>query len=166
MPPLALAWPCMHATMVFSALRQACQMYASAGDYSHAADLLGELTKAEPSDDTLWQNLVRASPFCFPMSCQHVVRPCTASWACRCTYAIMTAELTQASSCFTPSVEPLCELVQLSGPSADLCAQCRQAEVRSWQGDIKAAWLSTSVQLLRRGARHTTHMLGPHASVC
>ena len=58
MPPLALAWPCMHATMVFGALRQASQMYASAGDYSHAADLLGELTKADPSDDTLWQNLV------------------------------------------------------------------------------------------------------------
>ena len=41
-------------------LRQASQLFASAGNYERAAGLLTELTKGDPADDTLWQNLVRS----------------------------------------------------------------------------------------------------------
>ena len=44
-------------------LRGAAQLFASSDRLDKAAGLLDEITKAEPSDDSAWQNLV-SSPFC------------------------------------------------------------------------------------------------------
>ena len=45
-------------------LRVSAQLFASSDKLDKAAGLLEEITKAEPSDDSAWQNLVGSCFFC------------------------------------------------------------------------------------------------------